>query len=70
MEAVTAEVLARHATPPTHREYIDRLAGLSDETVVRTWLGDRADIDAIVAVRIDAYRRLVQDGTTIHERMR
>jgi HAD superfamily hydrolase (TIGR01509 family) len=70
MEAATAEVLARHASPPTHREYIDRLAGLSDETVVRTWLGDRADIDAIVAVRIDAYRRLVQDGTTIHERMR
>ena len=49
MEAVTAEVLAPHATPPTHREYIDRLAGLSDETMVRTWLGDREDADAIVA---------------------
>lgn len=70
MEAVTAEALARHATPPTHREYIDRLAGLSDEMMVRTWLGDRKDVDAIVAERIDAYRRLVQDGTTIGERMR
>jgi HAD superfamily hydrolase (TIGR01509 family) len=70
MEAVTAEVLARHATPPTHREYIDRLAGLSDETVVRTWLGDREDVDAIVAARIDAYRRVVQDGSTVVKRVR
>jgi hypothetical protein len=44
MEAITAEVLARHATPPTHRQYIDRLAGLSDEAMVRTWLGDREDV--------------------------
>jgi beta-phosphoglucomutase len=70
MEAVTAEVLARHAAPPTHREYIDRLAGLSDEAMVRTWLGDRNDVDAIVAERIDAYRRLVHDGSTVHQRMR
>jgi HAD superfamily hydrolase (TIGR01509 family) len=70
MERGTAEVLARHAAPPTHREYIDRLAGLSDEAMVRTWLGDRDDIDAIVAERIEAYRRLVKDGSTIDERMR
>jgi HAD superfamily hydrolase (TIGR01509 family) len=70
MEEVTSEVLGRHAAPPTHREYIDRLAGLSDETVVRTWLGDRADVDAVVAERIDAYRRRVKDGTTIDERIR
>jgi beta-phosphoglucomutase len=70
MEAVTAEVLARHAAPPTHRAYIDRLAGLSDEAMVRTWLGDRNDVDAIVAERIDAYRRLVHDGSTVHARMR
>jgi beta-phosphoglucomutase len=70
MEAVTAEVLARHSRPPTHREYIDRLAGLSDEMAVRAWLGDRDDVDAIVAERIDAYRRLVYDGSTVDERMR
>jgi beta-phosphoglucomutase len=70
MEAVTAEVLSRHSRPPTHREYIDRLAGLSDEMVVRTWLGDRDDVDAIVAERIDAYRRLVYDGSTVDEPMR
>jgi|tagenome__1003787_1003787.scaffolds.fasta_scaffold20825971_2 beta-phosphoglucomutase len=70
MEAVTAQVLARHATPPTHREYIDRLAGLSDEAMVRTWLGDREDVDAIVAERIDAYRRRVHDGSTVDGLMR
>jgi beta-phosphoglucomutase len=70
MEAVTSEVLAPHARPPTHREYIDRLAGLSDEMMVRTWLGDRDDVDAIVAERIDAYRRLVHDGCTVDQRMR
>ena len=70
MEAVTAEVLARYATPPTHREYIDRLAGLSDEMMVRTWLGDRKDVDAIVAERIEAYRRQVHDGSTVDEGMR
>jgi len=70
MEAITAEVLGRHSTPPTHREYIDRLAGLSDEMVVRTWLGDREDVDAIVAERIEAYRRLVYDGSTVDERTR
>jgi beta-phosphoglucomutase len=70
MEQVTAGVLARHGTPPTHREYIDRLAGHSDQTVVRIWLGDRDDVDPIVAERIDAYRRLVQDGSTVDERMR
>ena len=70
MEAVTAEVLARHATPPTHREYIDRLAGLSDEMMVRAWLGNREGVDAIVAERVDAYRRLVHDGSTVDARMR
>ncbi len=70
MEAITAEVLGRYSRPPTHREYIDRLAGLSDEMVVRTWLGDREDVDAIVAERIEAYRRLVYDGSTVDERTR
>jgi beta-phosphoglucomutase-like phosphatase (HAD superfamily) len=57
MELVTAEALAPHARPPTHQEYVDRLAGLSDEAMVREWLGDRDDVDAIVADRIEGYRR-------------
>ena len=70
IELVTAEVLAPHARPPTHEEYIDRLAGLSDEAIVREWLGDRDDVDRIVAERIAGYRRRVSDGSTIGEAMR
>jgi beta-phosphoglucomutase-like phosphatase (HAD superfamily) len=70
MELVTAEALAPHATPPTHEEYVARLAGLSDEAMVREWLGDRPDIDRIVAERIEGYRRRVSDGATIGHTMR
>jgi beta-phosphoglucomutase len=70
MEAVTAEVLGRHGPAPTHEQYIDRLAGLSDEAMARTWLGDRPDIAAIVAERIEGYRSRVDDGRTISREMR
>ena len=70
MELVTAEALAPHARPPTHQEYVDRLAGLSDEAMVREWLGDRDDVDAIVADRIQGYRRHMSDGRTIYPEMR
>jgi beta-phosphoglucomutase-like phosphatase (HAD superfamily) len=70
MELVTAEALAPHARPPTHQEYVDRLAGLSDEAMVREWLGDRDDVDAIVADRIEGYRRRMSDGRTISRDMR
>jgi len=70
MELVTAEALAPHARPPTHEEYVERLAGLSDEAMVREWMGDRPDIDQIVAGRIEGYRRRVSDGHTIGEAMR
>jgi beta-phosphoglucomutase len=70
IELATAEALAPHARPPTHAEYVDRLAGLSDQAMVREWLGDRDDIDEIVAGRIDGYRRRVSDGRTIGHTMR
>jgi beta-phosphoglucomutase-like phosphatase (HAD superfamily) len=70
MELVTAEAVAPYAAPPTHQEYVDRLAGLSDEAMVREWLGDRDDIDLIVAERIEGYRRRVSDGRTIGHAMR
>ena len=65
MEQATAGVLARYAERPTHQEYVDRLAGLADELMVREWLGERAEEAAIVQERIDAYRRLATDGDTI-----
>jgi beta-phosphoglucomutase len=65
MEQATAEVLARYAERPTHQEYVDRLAGLADELMVREWLGEREDEATIVQERIDAYRRLATGGDTI-----
>jgi beta-phosphoglucomutase-like phosphatase (HAD superfamily) len=51
MEAVARDVLARYGPPPTHEQYIDRLAGLADEAMVRTWLGDRLHHVLIVRER-------------------
>jgi HAD superfamily hydrolase (TIGR01509 family) len=70
MEKVTADVLERYGRRPTHQEYVDRLAGLSDERVARAWLGERSDITDVVAARVDGYRSLVSDGTTIGPEMR
>jgi HAD superfamily hydrolase (TIGR01509 family) len=70
MEAVARDVLARYGPPPTHEQYIDRLAGLADEAMVRAWLGDRDDIEAIVAERVNGYRARVPDGQTIGRPMR
>lgn len=70
MEEVTADVLERYGRRPTHQEYIDCLAGLSDERVARAWLGDRPDIADVVAARVDGYRSRVSDGTTIGPQMR
>jgi beta-phosphoglucomutase-like phosphatase (HAD superfamily) len=38
--------------------------------MVREWLGDRDDVDAIVADRIEGYRRRMSDGRTIYQDMR
>src|SRR6476646_10296702 len=70
MEAVTGEVLGRYGPRPTHQQYVDRLAGLSDEAMARTWLGDRDDLAQIVTERIDGYCRLAVDGSTIGPAMR
>jgi len=70
MEESTAEVLGRYGRPPTHEEYVDQLAGLSDEAMARTWLGDRPDIDGIVEQRIEAYCSRVDGGSTIGPAMR
>ncbi|TMB88326.1 MAG: HAD family phosphatase [Chloroflexi bacterium] len=70
MEAVARDVFSRYGPAPTHDEYVDRLAGKSDEAMVRTWLGDRDDVEAIVAERINGYLERVPDGRTIGPAMR
>jgi len=70
MEAVARDVFSRYGPAPTHDEYVERLAGLSDEAMVRTWLGDRDDVEAIVAERVNGYLKRVPDGSTISRPMR
>jgi sugar-phosphatase len=53
------------------QEYFDELAGLSDPEIVRTWLGrDHADVDAVIAERVERYRTAVADGSSVYEHTR
>jgi len=62
---VYAELFAEHGRPLTPDDYYDRLAGHSEEEILRRWLG-RADA-GLVAERIARYRRLVADGSTVDD---
>ena len=62
--AVYAALFAEHGRPLSREQYFGRLAGLSEHDLVREWLGDRDDLDAIVQERIDRYRAAA-DGSTI-----
>jgi beta-phosphoglucomutase len=65
MYRVFADLFARHGRPLSEQAYLDELAGLSDEEIVRTWLGDRDDIAEIVAERIDRYIEAVAEADTV-----
>lgn len=67
---VYAALFAEHGRPLGRDEYFGRLAGLSEHEIVRVWLGDRGDLEAIVRMRIDGYRGAVTDGSTVSEGMR
>ena len=65
------DLFAQHGNPLSAQEYFDELAGLSDPEIVRTWLGeDHPDVDAVIAERVNRYRALVGDGSSIHEDVR
>jgi len=64
-------LFAEHGRPMSAQEYFDRLAGLSDPEIVRTWLGnDHPDVQAVVDERVRRYRTAVADGSTVHEHVR
>jgi beta-phosphoglucomutase len=67
---VFAELFAEHGRPLTPADYFDTLAGLSDEAIVTTWLGERGDVHHVVRQRVDRYRAAVADGTSIAEGVR
>jgi beta-phosphoglucomutase len=68
---IFVELFAEHGKPLSPQEYFDRLAGLSDPEIVRTWLGEEhPDVDEVIAERVNRYRSAVGDGSSIHEHVR
>jgi len=64
-------MFAEQGRPLTQREYIDELAGHSEEEIIGSWLGrDRPDFDKLVAERIARYREAVADGSTVYPEVR
>ncbi len=65
------KLFAEHGRPLSAQEYFDELAGLSDDEIVLTWLGrDHPDVDGVVAERVQRYRDMVSDGSTVHPHVR
>jgi beta-phosphoglucomutase-like phosphatase (HAD superfamily) len=65
------ELFEAHGKPLSAQEYFDRLCGLSDPEIVRTWLGpDHPAVDEVVRERIARYQAAVADGSTVEESTR
>lgn len=65
------ELFAEHGRPLSVEEYFNRLAGLSDPEIVRTWLGAKHPaVDEVIRRRTELYRQAVADGSTIEEPVR
>jgi HAD superfamily hydrolase (TIGR01509 family) len=64
-------MFAAQGRPLTQRQYVDELAGHSEEEIIGSWLGrDRPDFDELVAERIARYRAAVADGSTVYPEVR
>jgi beta-phosphoglucomutase len=69
--AVFQDLFAEHGRPLATEEYFAELAGLSDPEIVQTWLGaGHPAVDEVIARRIERYRELTADGSTIPQRVR
>ncbi|HZR97020.1 MAG TPA: HAD family phosphatase [Gaiellaceae bacterium] len=63
--AVYAELFAEHGRPLTEQQYLDELAGQTEEEIIRRWLG-RVDPE-LIRERIDRYVVRARDGSTIDD---
>jgi beta-phosphoglucomutase len=64
-------LFAEHGKPMSAQEYFDRLAGLSDPEIVKSWLGEEhPDVQAVISERERLYREAAADGSTVHEHVR
>jgi beta-phosphoglucomutase len=69
--AIFQELFAEHDRPLSAEEYFDELAGRSDPEIVRTWLGeDHPAVGEVIERRIERYRELAADGSTVPEEVR
>ncbi len=71
LRSIYRTLFAAHGKPLTEEEYHGTLAGLSEEAIIRGWLGVEGDeLAAIVAERIARYRTATANGSTIRPAVR
>jgi len=64
--AVYREMFSARGLPLTTADYYGKLAGLSEETIIGTWLGVEGEaLAALVEERIERYLKLSGDGATV-----
>lgn len=69
--AIFQDLFAEYGRPLSAEEYFDELAGRSDPEIVRTWLGaDHPAVDEVIERRVERYRELAADGSTVPEEVR
>jgi len=69
--AIFQQLFAEFGRPLSAEEYFDRLAGRSDPEIVRTWLGaDHPAAGEVLERRVERYRELAADGSTVPEEVR
>ena len=66
--AVYAELFAENGRPLTEAEYVEHLAGNSEEEIIERWLGHVTD--ELIASRIDRYIERARDGSTVDRDVR
>lgn len=69
--SIYAELFAEQGRPLSKRDYLDRLAGLSDEEIVAAWMGEgHPAIDEVIEQRVARYAERMVDGHSIYEPVR
>ena len=69
--AVYRDMFAERGRPLTEHDYYGTLAGLSEETIIGTWLGaEGPELAALVEERIDRYLALAGRGETVSQGVR
>lgn len=69
--AIYQRLFTKHGRPLSEAQYYSRLAGLSEEAIIGSWLGvDGPLLASLVAERIERYAIEAADGSTVTEPVR